>query len=103
MKPFIDLGPYTLEKAETVDLNKPSTLPGFTTEGIVSEMGAGVVRGDGPNPTLAPMHAESQRLADVLNRLSLNGSRASVDSQCVRRRSGKAAVRSVRSDLIAAD
>jgi len=73
VKPFIDLGPYTLEKAETVDLNKPSTLPGFTTEGIVTEMGAGVVRGDGPNSTLAPMHAESQRLADVLNRLSLNG------------------------------
>jgi hypothetical protein len=73
VKPYIDLGPYTLEKAETVDLNKPSTLPGFTTEGIVSEMGAGVVRGDGPNPTLAPLHAESQRLADVLNRLSLNG------------------------------
>jgi len=39
----------------------------------VSEMGAGVVRGDGANPTLAPMHAESQRMADVLNRLSMNG------------------------------
>jgi hypothetical protein len=72
IKPYIDLGSYTLENAETVDLNKPSTLPGFTTEGIVTEMEAGVVRGDGPNATLAPMHAESQRLADVLNRLSLN-------------------------------
>ena len=72
VKPYIDLGPYTLENTETVDLNKPSTLPGFTTEGIVTEMGAGVVRGDGPNPKLAPLHAESQRLADVLNRLSLN-------------------------------
>ena len=73
VQPYIDLGPYTLEKAETDDLGKPSTLPGFTTEGIVFDMGAGVVRGDGPNPTLAPLHAESQRLADVLNRLSLNG------------------------------
>ncbi|WP_035347550.1 hypothetical protein [Edaphobacter aggregans] len=72
VKPFIDLGPYTLEKAEVVDLDKPSTLPGFTTEGIVSDMGAGVVRGDGPNPTLAPMRAESQRMADALNRLSAN-------------------------------
>lgn len=72
VKPYIDLGPYTLEKAETVDLDKPSTLPGFTTEGVVTEMGAGVVKGDGPNPTLAPLHAESQRLADVMNRLSLN-------------------------------
>lgn len=71
--PFIDLGPYTLEKAGMIDLNQPSDLPGFTTEGTVSELGAGVVRGDGPNPTLAPMHAESQRLADVLNRLSLDG------------------------------
>ncbi|MEO6982379.1 MAG: hypothetical protein ABI072_04610 [Edaphobacter sp.] len=73
MKEFIDLWPYSLEKAETVSLDEPSTLPGFTTDGIVSEMGAGVVRGDGPNPELAPEHAESQRMADVLNRLSLNG------------------------------
>ncbi|MBS1800252.1 MAG: hypothetical protein JSS95_10535 [Acidobacteria bacterium] len=72
VKPYIDLGPYTLEHAETVDLGKPSTLPGFTTEGIVSELGAGVMRGDGPNATLAPLHAESQRLADVMNRLSMN-------------------------------
>jgi hypothetical protein len=72
VKPYIDLGPYTLEKAEVVDLDEPSTLPGFTTEGIVSDLGAGVQRGDGPNPTLAPMHAESQRMSDVLNRLSLN-------------------------------
>jgi hypothetical protein len=72
VKPFIDLGPYTLQKAEMVDLDKPSTLPGFTTDGVVTDLGAGVERGDGPNPTLAPMHAESQRMADVLNRLSAN-------------------------------
>jgi hypothetical protein len=73
MKPYVDLGSYSLEKSETVSLDKPSSLPGFTTEGLVSELGAGVVRGDDANPKLAPMHAESQRLADVLNRLSLNG------------------------------
>jgi len=72
VKPYIDLGPYMLEKAEVVDLDKPSTLPGFAAEDIVSELGAGVVRGDGPNATLAPLHAESQRLADVLNRATLN-------------------------------
>jgi hypothetical protein len=72
VKPYIDLGPYMLEKAETIDLDKPSPLPGFTTDGIVSELGAGVVRGDGANEKLAPLHAESQRLADVLNRLSMN-------------------------------
>jgi len=72
LKPWIDLEPYPIEKPEAVDLSKPSTLPGFTTEGIVSELGAGVTRGDGPNAKLAPLHAESQRLADVMNRLSLN-------------------------------
>ena len=35
-------------------------------------MGDGVTRGDGPNP-LAPEHADSQRLADALNRLAANG------------------------------
>jgi hypothetical protein len=71
-KAFVDLGSYSLEKVEKVSLDLPSMLPAFTTEGLVSELGAGVVRGDGANPQLAPMHAESQRLADVLNRLSLN-------------------------------
>jgi len=73
LKEYVDLGDYSLEKAENISLDKPSKLPGFTTNGLVSELGAGVVRGDGANATLAPMHAESQRLADVLNRLSLNG------------------------------
>ncbi len=66
-----DLGPYALDKAQTISLDQPSTLPGFTTEGLVTSLGDGVVRGDGPN-TLAPEHAESQRLADVLNRLAAN-------------------------------
>jgi hypothetical protein len=72
LKAYIDLGDYSLEKREVVDLDKPSNLPGFTTNGLVSELGAGVQRGDGANPRLAPLHAESQRMADVLNRLSLN-------------------------------
>jgi hypothetical protein len=68
---FLDLGPYSLERADVVSLDEPSTLPPFTTEGIVTPLGYGVVRGDGPN-ALAPEHAESQRLADVLNRLAMN-------------------------------
>jgi hypothetical protein len=71
-KQFIDLGNYTLEQAESVNLNNPSQLPGFSAEGIVSNLGAGVIRGDGANPRLAPFHAESQRMAEVLNRLSMN-------------------------------
>ncbi len=70
---YLDLGSYSLENAETVSLDKPSTLPGLSNETLVTAMGAGVVRGDVANPTLAPMHPDSQRLADVLNRLSMNG------------------------------
>jgi hypothetical protein len=68
---YLDVGPYSLDKAETISLDQPSTLSGFTTEGSVSELGGGVTRGDGPNQ-LAPEHAESQRLADILNRLAAN-------------------------------
>jgi hypothetical protein len=68
---YLDLGPYSLENAETVSLDQPSTLPPFTTASIVTSLGDGVTRGDGPN-NLAPEHADSQRLADVLNRLAAN-------------------------------
>jgi len=68
---YLDLGPYSLDKSETVSLDQPSTLPPFTTDGIVTSLGDGITRGDGPN-SLAPEHAESQRLADILNRLAIN-------------------------------
>ena len=68
---YLDLGPYALNKAETLSLDTPSTLPPFSTQGIIMDLGDGVVRGDGPND-LAPEHAESQRLADALNRLAAN-------------------------------
>ena len=68
---FIDLGPYPLDREQTISLDQPSTLPPFTTEGLVSDLGGGVTRGDGPNE-FAAEHAESQRLADVLNRLAAN-------------------------------
>ncbi len=69
---YIDLGQLPLDHAATVSLDRPSELPGFTEQGIVSRLGAGVTRGDGADPTLAPMHAESARLAYLLNRLALN-------------------------------
>ena len=68
---YLDLGPYALDRAQTISLDEPSPLPGFSTEGIVTPLGDGVVRGDGPSE-LAPEHAESQRLADVMNRLAAN-------------------------------
>ena len=69
---YLDLGSYSQDKAETVSLDKPSTLPGLSNDVLVTAMGAGMVRGDVANPELAPMHSDSQRLADVLNRLGLN-------------------------------
>jgi hypothetical protein len=69
---YLDVGPYALDKAETVSLDTPSTLPGFSRQGIVTDLGDGITRGDGPND-LAAEHADSQRLADVLNRLAANG------------------------------
>jgi hypothetical protein len=68
---YLDLGAYALNRAETVALDQPSTLPPFTTDGIVTPLGDGFTRGDGPNK-LAPEHADSQRLADLLNRLAAN-------------------------------
>jgi len=68
---YLDLGPYSLDATGSVSLEHPSTLPAFSTDGLISDLGDGVTRGDGPNE-LAPEHAESQRLADVLNRLAAN-------------------------------
>ncbi len=68
---FLDLGPYSLDKSGSASLNQPSNLPSFTTAGLVTPIGNNIVRGDGPN-NLAPEHADSQRLADILNRLAAN-------------------------------
>jgi hypothetical protein len=73
MKEFVDLGPYVLERTESADLNQPSDRAGFSSDGLTSALGDGVVRGDGADPAIAPLHAESQRLAEVLNRLAMNG------------------------------
>ena len=69
---FLDLGPYALDKEQTVSLDEPSTLPSYNNAENQTTLGDDVVRGDGPN-ALAKEHAESQRLADVLNRLAVNG------------------------------
>ena len=68
---FLDLGAFSESSVTSVDLNQPATGPGFDEQALVSTIAPGVTRGDGPNPELAPLHAQSQRLADVLNRLSL--------------------------------
>jgi hypothetical protein len=73
LKEFIDLGPDTYGNGVTENLDQPSTRPGFDEKSLVSDLGAGVKRGDGPDVERAARHAESARLAEVLNRLSLNG------------------------------
>ena len=73
VKAFLDLGTLHPDSVQRVELDVPSKLPGFSEEGIVSQLGYGVTRGDGADPAIAPMHAESERMAEVLNRLSLNG------------------------------
>ena len=70
---MVQLGPYALHLPETASLDAPSDRLGFSSDGLIAPMGDGVVHGDGADPRLAPMHAESARLAEVLNRLSLNG------------------------------
>ena len=70
---YVDLGTLSLAERQIVDLNQPSRLAGFSEIGLVNAMGYGVTRGDGADPAIAPMHAESDRLAQLLNRLSLNG------------------------------
>ncbi len=70
---YLDVGPFALDRGGTIaDFRQPSSLPGFTTDGLVGSLGDGVTRGDGPSP-LALEHAESERLADTFNRLSANG------------------------------
>ena len=68
---FLDLGPYALQQPGTVSLETRSPLPGFDEGAMVTSLGPDITRGDGPN-VLAPEHAASQRLADALNRLSVN-------------------------------
>jgi hypothetical protein len=73
---LLDTGPYPLDRAQTISLDSPSTLPGYILGGPdatnpFADLGGGLFRGDGPGP-LASVHAESQRLADVLNRLAAN-------------------------------
>ena len=72
----VQLGPYTLDHPQTESLDAPSDRPGFSEQGLVTKLSDEVVNGDGADPRLAPMHAESARLAEVMNRLSLNGFRS---------------------------
>ena len=70
---YINLGELALSQAQQVDLDQPSHAERVPPGSLVKPLGYGVVSGDGPDPRLVGEHAESVRLAELLNRLSLNG------------------------------
>ncbi len=73
MEQFLDVGPYALESGgEVVDLGQPPPPANFTADNPITQLGYGIVKGDGPNG-LASEHAQSARLAYAMNRLSANG------------------------------
>ena len=69
-----DIGNFSLNKPARVQLDVSATHPTYAEDPQtrVTKLPYGLVMGDGPDPTLAPYHAESARLAQVLNRLALN-------------------------------
>jgi hypothetical protein len=71
---LLDVGAYVPGKAGMVDLDQEAAGPSYEEDPqtAVTQLAPGIVMGDGPDPALAPMHAQSLRLAEVLNRLALN-------------------------------
>ena len=71
---LLDTAEYPLGQAETIDLDRPATAPTYADDPATAqqEIGFNLTMGDGPDPALAPMHAESRQLAAVLNRLAMN-------------------------------
>jgi hypothetical protein len=73
VKKWVDVEAFPLDKEVTVSLDEPSTLPPFSVKDVMSDLGGGVTVRDGADPVVSLMHPESQRLVNVLNRLSMNG------------------------------
>ena len=71
---LVDVGAYAPGKAGMVDLDQAAAGPSYEQDPqtAVTQLAPGIVMGDGPDPALAPMHAQSLRLAEALNRLALN-------------------------------
>ncbi len=68
---YLNVGSLALDQPAQIDLAEPATGPAFTPD--LQDLGNGIISGDGPDPQLAPEHAASLRLAQLLNRLSVNG------------------------------
>jgi hypothetical protein len=72
---LLDTAEYPLGQAVIVDLDHPATKPTYADDPTTAprDIGFDLTMGDGPDPVLAPMHAQSRQLAAVLNRLAMNG------------------------------
>ena len=70
---YLSVGELGLNREVQVDLDRPTQGPGFPTADLVKPLGYGVVSGDGADPRLVSEHAESAQLAELLNRMSVNG------------------------------
>jgi hypothetical protein len=71
---LLDTAEYPLRQSATIDLDHPATAPAYADDSTTAprSIGFNLTMGDGPDPVLAPMHAESRQLAAVLNRLAMN-------------------------------
>lgn len=71
---LLDTAEYPLGQGESIDLDDPATTPNYADdpETAQRQIGFNLTMGDGPDPALAPMHAQSRQLAAVLNRLAMN-------------------------------
>ena len=70
---YLTMGPLGLDHAAQIDLDRPAPAVAFEMAQLVEHLGAGVVSGDGPDPRLVGEHAASLQLAQLLNRMSVNG------------------------------
>jgi hypothetical protein len=71
---LLDTAEYPLRQGATIGLDHPATKPAYADDPTTAQrqIGFNLTMGDGPDPALAPMHAESRQLAAVLNRLAMN-------------------------------
>jgi hypothetical protein len=72
---LLDTAEYPLGHSAMIDLDHPATTPTYVEDPTTAprDMGFDLTMGDGPDPVLAPMHAQSRQFAAVLNRLAMNG------------------------------
>jgi hypothetical protein len=71
---LLDTTEYPLGQATTIDLDHPAVAPTYADDPatVQRQIGFNLTMGDGPDPKLASLHAESRQLAAALNRLAMN-------------------------------